>query len=110
MRDQESLGARYQELAPVGLRSICVEPCGYFEMDLLSVDNRTPFRRRNPDHESVTRETHKALASTYEALRSQVADRRCKEGCKHCDQQLAKVLQYLPAVLILVGHIKELQR
>ena len=54
----------HQELAPLGLRSICIEP-GYFKTDLLTTDNRAPFHSKISDYESVTSATHEILVSKY---------------------------------------------
>jgi NAD(P)-dependent dehydrogenase (short-subunit alcohol dehydrogenase family) len=50
------------ELAPLGLRSICIDP-GYFKTDLLTADNRAPFQSRISDYESVTTTAHDVLNS-----------------------------------------------
>lgn len=60
----------HQELAPLGLRSICIDP-GYFKTDLLVADNRAPFQSRIPDYVSSTRITHDILAGKcYKAPQS----------------------------------------
>ena len=59
----------HQELAPLGLRSICIEP-GYFKTDLLTADNRAPFQGRIADYEPVTSAAHNFLASKSQESRS----------------------------------------
>lgn len=48
------------EIAPLGLRSICIDP-GYFRTSFLTPDNRTPFASRIEDYRKAGEETNAML-------------------------------------------------
>lgn len=51
------------EIAPLGLRSICIDP-GYFRTSFLTPDNRTPFASRIEDYRKAGEETNAMLECT----------------------------------------------
>ncbi|KDQ64088.1 hypothetical protein JAAARDRAFT_64002 [Jaapia argillacea MUCL 33604] len=53
----------HDEVAPLGLRSICVE-LGYFRTDLLSGDNRSPYISRIGDYKEITAEADAHLEAS----------------------------------------------
>jgi len=89
----------HQELAPLGLRSICVEP-GYFKTDLLTADNRAPFHSKIPEYEPVTTAAHEVL---IKANHNQIGD--AKKGANTIidvvtGEGLAADLGFSPVVLL----------
>lgn len=52
------------EISPLGLRSICIEP-GYFRTDFLTADNRGSEISRIPDYKEVSQKAYAALQGKH---------------------------------------------
>lgn len=50
----------HAEIAPLGLRSLVIEP-GYFRTDFLTADNRAPYVSRISDYQPMTDRSNAGL-------------------------------------------------